>query len=183
MHRALSALFVTGLLALGLAACAAPTEGETQETTAPVPPVVETSGPEMGAAAEAAEAGAALCAGGGETAADVCVIERQAAEGDVVFDAYRVVKLVEASFPGTVTISGADQVVVEGTSVGGDLMLTQNAGVVLTDSAIARNATVSGGERATIVANDVAGDLTCDGARVDGRGNDVSGANACAGLR
>jgi len=182
MHRALSALFATGLLALGLVACAA-APGESRETTAPVPPVVENSGPEAGAAADAADAGAALCATGVETDADVCVIEQQAAEADVVFDAYRVVKLIDASFPGTVTISGAEQVVIEGTTVDGDLMLTQNDGVVLTDSDISRNATVSGGEHATIVSNDVAGDLTCDGARVDGRGNSVAGANACAGLR
>ena len=181
MHRALSALFATGLLALGLAACAA-APGESQETAAPVPPVVETSGPEAGAAADAADAGAALCAAAAADA-DVCVIEQRAAETDVVFDAYRVVKLIGASFSGTVTISGAEQVVIEGTTVDGDLMLTQNDGVVLTHSDIARNATVSGGEHATIVSNDVAGDLTCDGARVDGGGNSISGANACAGLR
>ncbi|GAA5198776.1 hypothetical protein [Microbacterium jejuense] len=182
MSRALCALFVAGTLALGLTACAATGPGvvddaaQPDQTSAPVP---TSAGADDASAA--AQAGSSLCQAGRE--ADVCVIEAQDAEGDVTLDAYRIVKILDSSLRGVVTISGAQQVVVQGATIAGDLMLTQNAGLVVKDSTVSGSVTASGGEHATLVANTVAGDLTCDGARVDGNKNDVAGANACAGLR
>ncbi|MBD3941504.1 hypothetical protein IF188_07330 [Microbacterium sp. NEAU-LLC] len=182
MSRALCALFVAGTLALGLTACAGADVGRDGGDAQPQPtaePVETTAGSDD--ASTAAEAGAALCQAGPE--ADVCVIESREADTDVTLDAYRVVKVIDSSLRGVVTISGAEQVVVQRVTIAGDLMLTQNAGLVLKNSTVTGSVTASGGEHATLVANTVAGDLNCDGARVAGEDNHVSGASACAGLR
>lgn len=171
MKRAIGTLFAAGLLAFGLTACAPSTEAAPEDSMTPA----ASSAPEADAGAAADE----LCAVG-DGGGDACVITGGTATGDLAFSGYEVVKLIDTTVDGTVTVDGARELVVTNGQFGADLAVTGLDGVVIKLSQVAGSVTIADAEHVTLVQNTVAGVLTCDGAPADGDGNQVSGTDTCA---
>ncbi len=169
MRRVVGTLFATALLALGMTSCAAPE---------PVPADSEAPPPTSAPASPGAEAADALCASG-EGGGDACVITAQTAAEDLSFAGYEVVKIVDSTLQGAVTVDGVGELVVTNTRFGADLTVTGVDGVVIKLSDVAGSLVLSDAEHAALVQNTVAGDLRCEGVSADGDGNRVTGTNTC----
>ena len=174
MERALGTLFAAGLLAFGLTACAPSTEAAPDDATTPAASAAPGAEAEADAGASADE----LCAAG-DGGGDACVITGESATGDLAFSAYEVVKLIDTTFEGTVTVDGVRELVVTNAQFGADLTVTGVDGVVIKLSQIAGSVSIADAEHATLVQNTVGGDLTCDGVPSDGDDNQVSGTDTC----
>lgn len=181
MRRTTGILFATTLLALGLSACAPqsedaakpPVPSTTQTTDAP-----ETDAPQ--ADATPAERADALCTAGSADGDRACVVTGQKVTGDLSFEGYDIVKLIDSTFDGAVAAGGLRDLVVTGSQVGGDLSITRTQGVVVKLTTVGGTLDISDAQHATLVKNTVGGDLNCDGVRANGTGNEVTGTTSCA---
>lgn len=182
MRRTLGILFAAGLLSIGLAACAPADDAAAPTSTAPDAPAVEPTADDETPVAELTpvQAADALCAAGEADGDRACVITGQKTTGDLSFEGYDVVKLIDSSFDGKVAVGGIRELVVTNSTFAGDLTATRTQGVVVKLSRIDGTLTITQAQHATLVKNTVGGDLTCDGVSADGNGNEVAGTNTCA---
>ncbi|MCW4456769.1 hypothetical protein [Microbacterium sp. MPKO10] len=142
---------------------------------------------DAGANDSAEDVAAQMCDAHSESGDDgVCVLKNQEFTDDLAFTGYTVVKLIDTSVDGTVTVDGAREVVVTKTDVTGDLTLSDNDGAVVKLSTLDGALSVTGSQHSTIVKNTVGGDLSCSGnGGVNGNGNNVGGETSgdCTRLR
>ncbi|MFE6996334.1 hypothetical protein ACFVAE_10280 [Microbacterium sp. NPDC057659] len=175
MRRTTGILFVTALLALGLSACAPQPEDAAKP---PVPSATHTTdAPEAGATPT--ERADALCQAGPAAGDQACVVTGQKVTGDLSFEGYDVVKLIDSTVDGAVAAGGLRDLVVTGSQIGGDLSITRIQGVVVKLTTVGGTLDISDAQHATLVKNTVGGDLNCDGVRADGTGNQVAGTASC----
>ncbi|UJP09477.1 hypothetical protein L2X99_13735 [Microbacterium sp. KUDC0406] len=185
MRRITGILFATASLALCLAACApaqqAPAPTGTQAESPDAPAVEPTADDETPIATlPPVEAADALCREGQADGDDVCVITGRHAEGDLSFEGYEVVKLIDSTVDGAVAAGGLRELVVTGSQIGADLSITRTRGVVVKQTEIGGSLDISDAQHATLVKNTVGGDLNCHDVRADGNGNRVKGATTCS---
>lgn len=190
MRRTIGTLFAASLLTIGLAACASSPEGTeppaAEQTTEQDAPATEqgteldeqgTEGADSAAPTENADS---LCASGEAQGGNVCVVTHASVDGDLSFEGYDVVKLIDTTMTGSVAAGGLRELIITGSQIDGDLAITRAQGVVVKVTQIGGSLDVSDAEHATIVRNGIGGDLTCDGVRADGDGNDVEGDDSCS---
>jgi hypothetical protein len=177
MRRTIGILFAASLLTIGLAACApsadapdASAESTSQQTDA------ATQAPDDTTPADRADD---LCASGEAQGGNVCVVNGGEVDGDLSFEGYEVVKLIDVTMNGSVAAGGIREMIVTGSSVDADLTITRTQAVVVKLSQIGGSLDISDAQHATLVQNQVGGDLTCDGVRADGDGNQVAGTDSC----
>lgn len=177
MGRTTAALFIAGLLGLGLVGCSTSTDADAPASDTPAsdtPTSTESPAADTPSAADAADE---LCSRASDAdGADVCVLENATSSDDLSFSSYRIVKLIGGSYDGAVEITDAQQVTVTDATFAADLTVDPRGGAVVKLSAIGGTLSVNGGEHVTLVKNTVAGDLLCaDGVQADGEGNTVAG--------
>lgn len=189
MRRTLLFALLMSVAGLGLTACggdsddAATTVTETVVSTDAAD--ATTSAPGNSGIVPPNKRAEVLCRGGGESSDQVCVLKGQQVTGELDFERYRVVKLIDVQISGDVEISGVKEAVVTGSQFGGDLDIESTGGIVVKTSKIAGALELNDAQHATVVKNTVGGDLSCEVRRADGAGNSVSGATtgACRNLR
>ena len=171
MPRTLGTLLAAGLLAIGLTACTSP-------DAAPDVPTTQASAPSEAPEADAGAAATDLCAAG-DGGGQACVIRGGTVPGDLAFSGYEVVKLIDTTFDGTVTVDGVRELVVTNARFGADLSVSGVDGVVIKLSQVAGSVSIADAQHATLVQNTVSGDLTCEAVPADGDGNQVGGTDTC----
>ncbi|MFC4138356.1 MULTISPECIES: hypothetical protein [unclassified Microbacterium] len=176
MRRTTGMLFVTAFLALGLSACAPQAEDAAKP---PVPSATQTTDAGETDAATPVERADALCEAGPADDDGACIVTGQNVTGDLSFEGYEIVKLIDSAFDGGVTAGGLREIVVTGSKVGGDLSITRTQGVVVKLTEVGGTLDISDAQHATLVKNTVGGDLNCDGVRADGDSNQVTGTTSC----
>ncbi|WP_105566143.1 hypothetical protein [Microbacterium halophytorum] len=186
MRRTIGTLFAASLLTIGLVACASSPEDPeapvTEKDASATEQGAETDeqGTEGAGSAAPTENADELCASGEARGGDVCVVTNASVDGDLAFEGYDFVKLIDTRMTGSVAAGGLRELVVTGSSVDGDLTVTRTQGVVVKMTEVGGSLAISEAEHATLVRNEIGGDLTCDGVRADGDGNEVAGDNTCS---
>ncbi len=190
MRRLLHTLTIAAI-ALSLAGCSSgpaqqPTTTPSSSTAQPSTPENEVAGQSANSPDSGSSKADQLCASQSESSdAEVCVLTGLAVDGNLTFESFTVLKLIDMTIDGSLDATASQEIVITNATVNGNVALSSGGGAVVKDSDINGNISVNNARNLTFVDNAVNGNVECLVSNTHGSRNSITGdvSGDCTELR